>query len=80
MHDHVSIDPKSPHYLPPDKTRWIGVEFDGEDRKADVYEFCVTEGWILVHEMQGDMPRLEHGEIVLTKLHGEVKVFDMAAL
>ena len=80
MQDHVSTDKKSPHYLPPEITSNIGVTFNGKERKADVCEFCVSEGWIRVHTMRNGRPVLERGKILLTKLRGEVKVFNRAAV
>lgn len=76
MHDRVSLDPKSPHYLPKEKTQNLGVKLNGVERKGDVYEFCVSEGWIRVQMMRGGKVISERGKILLTKLRGEVKVFD----
>lgn len=44
--DRVSIEP-GPHYWPGYKK--LGVKIDGEIRRADVVEFCVSQGWAMVH-------------------------------
>lgn len=75
-YDHVSLDPKSPHFLPSDKTDHIGVKLNGVERKPDVREFCVSEGWAKVQLMQNGRPRAERGKIMTIKLRGEVKIFD----
>ena len=75
-YDHVSLDPKSPHYLPPSKTDNIGVKLNGKERKGDVHEFCVSEGWIRVQLKQGGRLRSERGKLILMKLRGEVKIFN----
>lgn len=45
--DRVSIEKGNPHYWPGYKH--LGVKIDGEIRRADVVEFCVSEGWAMVH-------------------------------
>lgn len=45
--DRVNIDPGE-HYWPLYKL--LGVKIDGEDRPGDVHEFCVSEGWAVVHK------------------------------
>lgn len=80
MYDHVSTNKKSPHYQPPEITSNLGVMFNGKERKADVCEFCVSEGWIRVHTMRNGHIRSERGKVLLTKLRGEVTVFDRAAV
>lgn len=44
--DRLSINPSSPHFWPQYKS--LGVRIDGEERKGDVHEFCVSEGWAMV--------------------------------
>lgn len=45
--DRLSIDPKSPHYLPAMFEHDIGIVFNGKER-GDVEEYCISEGWIKV--------------------------------
>ena len=45
--DHLSVNPRSPHYDEETLKRDIGIRFDGKERK-DVDEYCVSEGWIRV--------------------------------
>ena len=62
-YDHVSLNPKSPYYLPPEKSANIGVKLDGKERNADVYEFCVSEGWIKIQLRQNGRVRTERGKL-----------------
>ena len=62
--DRVSIDPKSPHFWP--DYRKLGVRVNGEVRRGDVHEFCVSEGWAMVRKrtrwgyvVKGDTYELE---------------------
>jgi hypothetical protein len=45
--DHLSVDPRSPHYDAAVLEHEIGVRFNDHER-ADVEEYCVSEGWIRV--------------------------------
>lgn len=45
--DHLSVDPKSPHYAPAVFEHDIGIRFNGKER-SDVEEYCVSEGFIRV--------------------------------
>jgi hypothetical protein len=45
--DRLSVNPKSPHYNEDLLARGIGIRFRGE-RKTNVEEYCVSEGWIRV--------------------------------
>ena len=45
--DHLSIDPRSPHYVAEVFAHDVGIQFNGKDRH-DVEEYCVSEGWIKV--------------------------------
>lgn len=44
--DRVCIESHSPYYWP--GYRNLGVKIDGEVRRRDVVEFCVSEGWARV--------------------------------
>ena len=43
--DHLSIDPKSPHFVREVFSHDIGIRFNGTERN-DVEEYCVSEGWV----------------------------------
>jgi hypothetical protein len=45
--DHLSTDPRSPHYNADVLAREIGIRFNGAE-KTNVEEYCVSEGWIRV--------------------------------
>ena len=45
--DHLSIDPRSPHYVAAIFEHDVGIRFNGKDRH-DVDEYCISEGWIRV--------------------------------
>jgi hypothetical protein len=45
--DHLSTDPRSPHYSADVLARDIGIRFNGAE-KTNVEEYCVSEGWIRV--------------------------------
>ncbi len=45
--DHLSIDPKSPHYVAAVFEHDVGIRFNGKDRH-DVEEYCISEGWAKV--------------------------------
>ena len=45
--DHLSIDPRSPHYAAAVFEHDIGIRFNDKDR-FDVEEYCLSEGWIKV--------------------------------
>lgn len=42
--DHLSSDPRSPHYDAAAMARGVGVRFNGVERN-NVEEYCVSEGW-----------------------------------
>ena len=45
--DRLSTDPDSPYYDEAVLQKNIGIRFNGKER-ADVEEYCVSEGWIKV--------------------------------
>lgn len=51
--------------------RDIGVRFDGKER-ADVEEYCISEGWIKVPSGK-TLDR--HGRPLLIKLKGAIEVY-----
>lgn len=45
--DRLSQDPQSPHYDQEILERGIGIRFNGVE-KTNVWEYCISEGWIRV--------------------------------
>ena len=69
--DHLSIDPRSPHHVAAVFEHDIGIRFNGNDR-ADVEEYCISEGWIRV---PAGKTVDRKGKPLLIKLKGKVEVF-----
>ncbi len=66
--DHMSNDPRSPHFNAELLDRGIGVRFKGVE-KTNVEEYCVSEGWIRV-SVGKTVDR--HGRPMTIKLSGPV--------
>ena len=45
--DHLSVDPKSPHYNAAVFEHSIGIRLNDKER-TDVEEYCISEGWVRV--------------------------------
>ncbi len=69
--DHLSVDPRSPHYLAAVLEHDIGIRLNGNERK-DVEEYCVSEGWVKV---AAGKTVDRHGHPLLIKLRGKVEAF-----
>lgn len=69
--DHLSIDPRSPHYNADVFKHDIGIRFNGKER-GDVEEYCVSEGWIKV---AAGRTLDRKGRPMLIKLKGQVEAF-----
>ena len=50
--DHLSINPRSPHFDMGALERGIGIRFKDKVR-TDVEEYCISEGWIRVVRKAG---------------------------
>ena len=70
-HDHLSKDPRSPHYNEAAMNRGIGIRFNGNERR-DVEEYCVSEGWIRVAAGRALDRR---GQPLTVKLRGTVEPY-----
>lgn len=69
--DHLSIDPRSPHYAAAVFEHEVGIRFNGVER-SDVEEYCISEGWVRVpHGRTVD----RKGNPVMLKLKGRVEAF-----
>ncbi|CAN5481788.1 DUF3297 family protein [soil metagenome] len=67
--DHLSVDPRSPHYLAAALEHVVRIQFNGTERH-DVEEYCLSEGWIKVASGKTLDRR---GRPVLIKLKGSVE-------
>ena len=69
--DRMSVNPKSPHYNEAALSRGVGIMFRGQ-RKTNVEEYCVSEGWIRV---QAGKTLDRKGDPLTILLKGEVTPF-----
>jgi hypothetical protein len=69
--DRLSIDARSPHYLPAVFQHDIGIRFNDKERH-DVEEYCVSEGWIKV---PAGKTLDRKGKPLLLTLKGRVEVY-----
>lgn len=69
--DHLSVDPKSPHYAPAVLEHEIGIRFNGKERH-DVEEYCLSEGWVKV---PAGKTLDRRGQPMMIKLKGKVEAF-----
>jgi len=69
--DHLSTDPRSPHYLAAAFEHDIGIRFNGDER-SDVQEYCISEGWVKVAAGKTVDRR---GQPLLIKLKGRVEAY-----
>ncbi len=69
--DHLSIDPKSPHFVRAVFDHDIGIRFNGTER-VDVEEYCVSEGWVKV---PAGKTVDRKGRPLLIKLKGTVEAY-----
>ena len=64
--DRLSIEAGSPHFLPEVFEHDVGIRFNGKDR-ADVEEYCISEGWIKVPVKQDARPQ---GQAIAAQVEG----------
>ena len=69
--DRLSVDPASPFYSSAVLSHPIGIRFCGKER-ADVLEYCISEGWIKV---AAGRTLDRKGQPMQIKLKGPVDVF-----
>ena len=69
--DHLSQDPRSPHFVREIFEHDIGIRFNGTERN-DVEEYCVSEGWVKV---PAGKARDRKGRPLLITLKGKVEAF-----
>ena len=69
--DRLSNDPRSPYYKPDVLKRDIGIRFKGVE-KANVGEYCVSEGWVRV---EVGKTKDRYGNPLTIKLSGPVEAY-----
>jgi len=69
--DHLSNDPRSPHFNAETLARDIGIRFNGVE-KTNVEEYCVSEGWIRV---AAGKAKDRYGNPLTIKLKGTVEPY-----
>ncbi len=69
--DHLSINPRSPHFDGDALRRGVGIRFKERER-TDVEEYCISEGWIRVAAGKA-LDR--YGNPVTIKLSGPVEAW-----
>ena len=69
--DHLSTDPRSPHYVEAVFEHAVGIRFNDKDRH-DVEEYSISEGWIKV---PAGKTRDRKGNPLMIKLKGKVEAF-----
>jgi hypothetical protein len=69
--DHLSVDPRSPHYDAAVCEHSIGIRLNDKERH-DVEEYCISEGWIKV---PAGKTVDRKGHPMLIKLKGRVEAF-----
>jgi hypothetical protein len=69
--DHLSTDPRSPHFNAEVLERDVGIRFKGVE-KTNVEEYCVSEGWIRV---AAGKSKDRYGNPLTIKLSGTVEAY-----
>jgi hypothetical protein len=69
--DHLSVDPRSPHFIQAVFEHEVGISFNGKERK-DVEEYCISEGWIKV---PAGKTLDRKGNPLMIKLKGKVEAY-----
>ena len=70
--DHLSVDPKSPHFHKDVLAHHIGIRFNGVE-KTNVEEYCISEGWVRVPA--GGKSKDRYGNPMTVKITGKVEVY-----
>ena len=69
--DHLSTNPRSPHFDMEVLQRGIGIRFNGKER-TDVEEYSISEGWIRV---AAGKSKDRFGQPMTIKLSGPVEAW-----
>ena len=69
--DHLSVNPRSPHFDADKLQRGVGIRF--KDRvRTDIEEYCISEGWVRV---QAGKALDRKGQPITLKLTGPVEAW-----
>lgn len=69
--DHLSGNPRSPHYVEECFEYQIGIRLNGKER-TDVEEYCISEGWVKIPSPKALDRR---GQPILITLKGTVEAY-----
>ena len=69
--DHLSVNPRSRHYVEEVFQHDVGIRLNGKER-FDVEEYCISEGWVKVAAAKALDRR---GQPLLMTLKGKVEAF-----
>jgi hypothetical protein len=69
--DHLSVNPRSPHFDADLLRRGVGIRFKGRVR-TDIEEYSISEGWVRV---QAGKTLDRKGQPLTLKLNGEVEAW-----
>ncbi|GAB3535537.1 DUF3297 family protein [Photobacterium alginatilyticum] len=69
--DHLSGNPRSPHFVAECFEHHIGIRLNGKER-TDVEEYCISEGWVKIPSPKA---KDRYGNPMLITLKGEVEAF-----
>ncbi|MGX9416237.1 DUF3297 family protein [Vibrio sp. RC27] len=69
--DHLSGNPRSPHFVEECFEHQIGIRLNGKQRN-DVEEYCISEGWVKIPSPKALDRR---GQPILITLKGTVEAF-----
>ena len=70
--DHLSTDPRSPHFNKAVLEHAIGIRFNGVV-KTNVEEYCVSEGWVRIPT--GGKTKDRDGNPMTVRVSGKVEPF-----
>ena len=69
--DHLSVNPRNPHFDGEALQRGVGIKF--KDRvRTDIEEYCISEGWVRV---QAGKTVDRKGQPLTIKLNGPVEAW-----
>jgi hypothetical protein len=69
--DHLSVNPRSPHFAEEHLRRGVGIRFKGRER-TDIEEYSISEGWVRV---QAGKTMDRKGQPLTLKLTGPVEAW-----
>lgn len=69
--DHLSVNPRSPHFVEEHLRRGVGIRFKGRER-SDIEEYSISEGWVRV---QAGKTMDRKGQPLTLKLTGPVEAW-----